>query len=232
MRLVLSAAAFLFVSSASIAGVRIVEVEASYDTYIKEDAQSTNYDASTLVTYFSSTTGQQHVPIIVFSVPSLNVGETIDSAHVVVQITTTCVVQCDYDVYNLTAGTYGPNATTWLKRTATAAWQVPGAWGANDIDSSTDWGYGANGHVYEGTTEIIPGEGGEYLIARGASFSGFVDAMQGATIRLVWHDDAAECNNANYTFAAKEHGSLDGPVLRIYARSPATDSRRRGMLTD
>jgi hypothetical protein len=214
-------------------GQRTQTVECSADTEIDEDNPTTNKASQQIIYWAASLTNHRTSPLFRFAIPSLNTGESLDSAQVVVDLLGTVLVQSEYWGFEVIAEpTY--TETTWNKRNSGADWDSAGAWGTDtDIERSTNYGYGADGRIMVGENPITPGEGETpWPLYRGSAFNAFVSANLGETVDLIIHDPETHTPpEGDLYIAAVDHSTATAPYLKLWINTNI-GKRRRDMLTE
>jgi hypothetical protein len=201
-------------------------VDATAWTYLDESDTGAINDGVTPIR-LNIADGYHRWPMIRFVVPSLNVGETFDSARVVAFGVTggksgvpLLFVQRILRTTNYTQATYNSYATG-------SAWTAAGAWGVGDCDFDTDYGYGTNGHCFEfyPPPNVVQDS---VLIARGTGFNVLATSwIVGKTCDLIWHSLDSDGS------MGWPYGTDAETVLRVYGhRASATyeSTRRRRMM--
>lgn len=228
---ILAIAALLACVGMASAGAFVRSYEATEQTYLDQAAPDSIHNGESPVILNVSDSGASKWIVLQFVVPALGATETLDSARVVA-----------YGAGGSTQGLaaiYGHRVkraivyagATYNNYAAGSAWASAGAWGADDCDTSTDYGYGADGHFYEMTTPTETVQD-SLTIARGAGFKTFVtDWVLGKTVNVIWHSVAAGPGALSWPY-----GTSALATLKIYGTSIVEDtqypSRRRRAMMD
>ena len=169
-----------------------------------------------------TTTGDDYAIVIVFSTAALAEGEVLDSAYVVVASggspLDTVSVWCHEVLRSVSS------LASWNQYDNANAWQTAGAWGALDIESTEDHGYGANGRLYQFGLPANQTPPDTLLVARGAGFTTHIDGALGGLVRLIWHADPGDGEGQ---YACSAAGGLGmAPRLRLWGHTTGNARRR------
>ncbi len=199
---------------------------ATSQTYIDQASPLVINNGLSPVILNVSTAAASSWPILRFVVSALGANETLDSARVVIYgaggsiqgqaaiyahrvLRVPVYAQMNYNVY----------ATG-------SSWASAGAWGVGDCDVTTNYGYGANGHVYEMTTPTDTVQD-SLTIARGTGFKTFTtDWVLGKTVDIIWHSIAAGPGALSWPYGVSTLATLKVFGHTTVATTDATRRRR------
>jgi len=205
------------------AAQHVLSIEAISDCYLDEELPTTN-NGNAIDLQWDANDGFDKVPLMRFNLTTIDV--VIDSATVVVNHTDSALSSSLWRTYRVLRN---PNylQATWNVYSTGNNWGTAGAWGAADIDLSTDYGYGATGVLYRGNNPTVNPD--TTVICRGAGFTALIESLIGSAIHLALHDDGTDAAGA-MALASREHPDTPGPTLRIYWHDVSTGGRRRIIL--